>query len=191
MSIVYRGRSKMMQIRMICAATAVVLVLLSPWVPMLASTAAASLDARRYDSIFCLGDSFTDTGNNPAVFAWYSLVDPVTQPPYGNTFFGRPTGRNCDGRLIIDFIAQGLGLPNVPPYLGPPFGSPSSSPAQNGSFRQGASLAVGGATALDVEFFHSRNLLPATSKFPLNTSLSVQLEWFESHLKPTLCRTTQ
>jgi hypothetical protein len=55
-------------------------------------------------SIFSFGDSFSDTGNNPAVFAWYSVLDPVTRPPYGRPFFGRPTGRNCDGRLIIDFI---------------------------------------------------------------------------------------
>ncbi|KAF8643645.1 hypothetical protein HU200_066701 [Digitaria exilis] len=152
---------------------AVVLVLLSPW------AMASAADGRRYDSIFCFGDSFTDTGNNPAVFAWYSVVDPVTRPPYGSSFFGHPTGRNCDGRLIIDFIAEGLGLPYVPPYLGPP------------GFRQGASLAVGAATAIDVGFFHERGLVPAPSKFPLNTSLTVQLQWFDSLLKPTLCGTTQ
>ena len=55
--------------------------------------------------------------------------------------------------------------------------------------RRGASLAVGGATALDAAFFRSRGILPAPSKFPLNASLSVQLEWFESRLKPSLCRT--
>ena len=83
--------------------------------------------------------------------------------------------------------AEALGLPYVPPYLGPPFGSlPASS---GGSFRRGASLAVGGATALDAAFFRSRGILPAPSKFPLNASLSVQLEWFESRLKPSLCRT--
>ncbi|RLM92232.1 GDSL esterase/lipase [Panicum miliaceum] len=172
-----------------CAA--VVLVLLWPWepAPALAASSSAPGARRRYDSIFSLGDSFTDTGNNPAVFAWYSIPDPVTRPPYGTTFFGRPTGRNCDGRLIIDFIAEALGLPYVPPYLGPPFGSPPPPPAT--SFRRGASLAVGGATALDAGFFRSRGLLPAPSKFPLNASLSVQLEWFESRLKPSLCRTTQ
>ena len=79
--------------------------------------------------------------------------------------------------------AEALGLPYVPPYLGPPFGSlPASS---GGSFRRG-----GGATALDAAFFRSRGILPAPSKFPLNASLSVQLEWFESRLKPSLCRTT-
>ncbi|CAO2175141.1 unnamed protein product [Urochloa humidicola] len=178
--------------RSLCAAAAV-LVLLSPWNPVqLASAAASSPDAQHYDSIFCIGDSFIDTGNNPAVFAWYNITDPVTRSPYGSTFFGRATGRNCDGRLIVDFIAEGLKLPFVPPYLGPPFASSSPAAASNGSFRHGASLAVGGATALDVEFYHSRGIPPGgVSKFPLNTSLSVQLEWFESQLKPSLCNTTK
>ncbi|MBA0776864.1 hypothetical protein Gotri_011806, partial [Gossypium trilobum] len=25
-------------------------------------------------------------------------------PPNGRTFFHRPTGRSCDGRLVIDFL---------------------------------------------------------------------------------------
>ncbi|XP_044354510.1 uncharacterized protein [Triticum aestivum] len=136
------------------------------------SSSPVGLSARRYDSIFSFGDSFSDTGNNPVVFAASSVFDPVTRPPYGSTYFGRPTGRNSDGRLIIDFIAQRLGLPLVPPSL-----------AHNGSFRRGANFAVGSATALDAAFFHG-------GKFPLNVSLGVQLPWFES-LKPSLCRTTK
>ncbi|KAF6992720.1 hypothetical protein CFC21_009683 [Triticum aestivum] len=132
-----------------------------------------------YQSIFSFGDSFADTGNNPVVFKWYSIFDPVTRPPYGTSFFGRHTGRNGDGRLIIDFIAENLGLPYVPPNL-----------AHNGSFRRGANFAVGAATAVDAGFFHKRGIPSATSKFPLNTSLGVQLEWFES-MKPSLCRTAQ
>uniref|UniRef100_A0ACD5VWU5 Uncharacterized protein n=1 Tax=Avena sativa TaxID=4498 RepID=A0ACD5VWU5_AVESA len=131
-----------------------------------------SLSARRYDSIFSFGDSLADTGNNPVVFAENGIPNPVTRTPYGCTSFGRPTGRNSDGRLIIDFIAQHLGVPLVPPSL-----------AYNGSFRRGANFAVGSATTLDVAFFPD-------GKLPLNVSLGVQLEWFES-LKPSLCHTTQ
>ncbi|CAM0953602.1 unnamed protein product [Alopecurus aequalis] len=131
----------------------------------------------RYQSIFSFGDSFADTGNNPVVFRQNSIFDPVTRPPYGSTFFGHPTGCNSDGRLIIDFVAENLGLPYVPPTL-----------AYNGSFRQGANFAVGAATALDANFFHERDIPGAPSKFPLNTSLGVQLEWFES-MKPSLCGT--
>ncbi|XP_066357616.1 GDSL esterase/lipase At1g28580-like [Miscanthus floridulus] len=95
-----------------------------------AETTAVVGDEPAFDSIFAFGDSFTDTGNNPVVFGWYDVFDVVMRPPYGTTFFGgHPTGRNSNGRLIIDFIAQGLGLPLVPPYL-----------SHNGSFRQGAKL---------------------------------------------------
>ncbi|XP_047042730.1 GDSL esterase/lipase At5g45910-like [Lolium rigidum] len=146
---------------------------------LLSSSTAGDPGVPCYQSIFSFGDSFADTGNNPVVFQWYSIFDPVTRPPYGTTFFGRPTGRNGDGRLIIDFIAEKLGLPYVPPTL-----------AHNGSFRQGANFAVGAATAVDAGFFHERGIPGAPSKFPLNTSLGVQLEWFES-MKPSLCRTAR
>ncbi|KAI4968786.1 hypothetical protein ZWY2020_046116 [Hordeum vulgare] len=161
--------------KLVCAALLPVLLILSWSKPAISSASGGP----RYRSIFSFGDSFADTGNNPAVFGWYSVFDPVTRPPYGTSFFGRPTGRNGDGRLIIDFIAENLGLPYVPPTL-----------AHNGSFRRGANFAVGAATALDAGFFHERDIPGGASKFPLNTSLGVQLEWFES-MKPTLCRTAR
>jgi hypothetical protein len=65
--------------------------------------------------------------------------------------------------------------------LGPPFASPS--PADSANF------AVGAATALDVEFFRERDIPGARSRFPLNSSLSVQLDWFDS-LKTWLWRQT-
>ncbi|RCV23566.1 hypothetical protein SETIT_5G016700v2 [Setaria italica] len=136
---------------------------------------------RRYDSIFSLGDSYADTGNGPVVLDRHAIDNPVMRPPYGSNFFGRPTGRYCDGRLAIDFIAESLGLPLVPPFL-----------ARNGSFRAGANFAVAGATALDSSFFRDGELhasgTAAHSAF--NTSLNVQLQWFES-LKPSLCATGQ
>jgi hypothetical protein len=88
------------------AAVALLLLLLSSSSPKPVAGTRPSLGAvgRRYDSIFSFGDSYTDTGNNPVAFAWYDVTDPVMRPPYGSTFFGRPTGRCCDGRLVIDFI---------------------------------------------------------------------------------------
>jgi hypothetical protein len=73
---------------------------------LLSSSTAGDPGVPCYQSIFSFGDSFADTGNNPVVFQWYSIFDPVTRPPYGTTFFGRPTGRNGDGRLIIDFVGR-------------------------------------------------------------------------------------
>jgi hypothetical protein len=84
----------------LAAATATLIVAAA----FLSSTEAAAGEPS-FDSIFAFGDSFTDTGNNPVVFGWYDVFDVVVRPPYGMTFFGgRPTGRNSNGRLIIDFI---------------------------------------------------------------------------------------
>ncbi|OAE27925.1 hypothetical protein AXG93_3309s1220 [Marchantia polymorpha subsp. ruderalis] len=69
-------------------------------------------------ALFCFGDSTADTGTNtyltsPAFLANFS--------PYGETFFNKPTGRFCDGRLFVDFLAQQLGLPLLRPFLEPGF----------------------------------------------------------------------
>lgn len=65
--------------------------------------ASSEPSCRRYKSIISFGDSIADTGN-------YLHLSDVNHPPqaaflpYGETFFSVPTGRNSDGRLIIDFI---------------------------------------------------------------------------------------
>ncbi|XP_050276485.1 GDSL esterase/lipase At5g14450-like isoform X3 [Quercus robur] len=48
-------------------------------------------------AIYNFGDSNSDTGSASAAFG-------RLPPPYGETFFGKPSGRYSDGRLIIDFI---------------------------------------------------------------------------------------
>nr|ADB85299.1 putative retrotransposon protein [Phyllostachys edulis] len=70
-----------------------------------------------YSRIFSFGDSLTDTGNyvrltakNPSLYG---------KPPYGRTFFGRPTGRASDGRLVIDFIEAVDASPDSPGRASP------------------------------------------------------------------------
>lgn len=63
-----------------------------------------------FPAIFNFGDSNSDTGGGAAAFF------PVS-PPFGETYFHKPAGRRCDGRVIIDFIAQGLDLPLLDGYL--------------------------------------------------------------------------
>ncbi|CAN7133587.1 unnamed protein product [Brassica rapa subsp. narinosa] len=126
---------------------------------------------RSYKSIISFGDSGADTGN----YLHLSDVNHPPQaafPPYGETFFHAPTGRNSDGRLIIDFIAEFLGLPYVPPYFG----------SQNVSFKQGINFAVYGATALDCALLIEKGI---GSDFT-NVSLSVQLSIFKQ-IFPSLC----
>ncbi|CAA7028732.1 unnamed protein product [Microthlaspi erraticum] len=129
---------------------------------------------RRYKSIISFGDSIADTGN----YIHLANVNPPPQAaflPYGETFFHSPSGRYSDGRLIIDFIAEFLGLPYVPPYFG----------SKNVSFDQGINFAVYGATALDRAFLLEKGI---TSDFT-NVSLSVQLNIFKQIL-PNLCAST-
>lgn len=52
-----------------------------------------------FPAVYNFGDSNSDTGGISAAFD-------VIQSPNGITFFGHPSGRACDGRLIIDFIGN-------------------------------------------------------------------------------------
>lgn len=82
-----------------------------------------------FSAIYNFGDSNSDTGSSSAVFG-------RVPPPSGNTFFGEPSGRESDGRLIIDFLAGKLGLPYLDSYL--------DSIGTN--FSHGANFAVSGST---------------------------------------------
>ncbi|XP_039123839.1 GDSL esterase/lipase At4g01130-like [Dioscorea cayenensis subsp. rotundata] len=113
---------------------------------------AAFTDARcDFPAIFNFGASSSDTGGFAAAF-------PAQRPPYGMTYFGKPVGRASDGRLPIDFIAQGLGLPFLSPYL----------KSIGSNFAHGANFASSAATIL----------MPNTSLFVTGTSpfyLTIQL----------------
>ncbi|RVW46572.1 GDSL esterase/lipase [Vitis vinifera] len=51
-----------------------------------------------FPAIFNFGDSNSDTGGRSAAISEVFL-------PNGETFFGKASGRFCDGRLILDFIS--------------------------------------------------------------------------------------
>ncbi|CAN8288056.1 unnamed protein product [Cochlearia groenlandica] len=68
-------------------------------------------------ALFIFGDSFLDAGNNNYINT--TTLDQANFSPYGQSFFGLPTGRFSDGRLISDFIAEYANLPLIPPFLEP------------------------------------------------------------------------
>lgn len=83
----------------------------------------------KFPAIFNFGDSNSDTGGRSAAIA-------EVPPPNGETFFGEGSGRFCDGRLIIDFIAEKVGLPYLSAYLD----------SLGTSFKHGANFATGGSS---------------------------------------------
>uniref|UniRef100_J3MBE6 Esterase n=1 Tax=Oryza brachyantha TaxID=4533 RepID=J3MBE6_ORYBR len=143
--------------------------------PALATCAGGG--GRRYDAMFVFGDSLADTGNicvNKSAAA--TLLLTFAQPPYGMTYFGHPTCRCSDGRLVVDFLAGERGLPLLPP-----------SKRSGGDFRRGANMAIVGATALDFDFLKSIGL-----GYPIwnNGAMNVQLQWFR-RLLPSICGAPQ
>ncbi|URE09963.1 GDSL-like Lipase/Acylhydrolase [Musa troglodytarum] len=82
-----------------------------------------------FPAIFNFGDSNSDTGGLSSAFG-------QAPPPNGETFFRKPAGRYCDGRLLIDFIANSSGLPRLNAYL--------DSVGTN--FSHGANFATAGST---------------------------------------------
>ncbi|CAN0880690.1 GDSL esterase/lipase At1g28580 [Linum grandiflorum] len=124
-----------------------------------------------FTSIVSFGDSIADTGN----LCQLSPLDNLPYmcfPPYGDTFFRRPTGRSSDGRLIIDFIAEHVGLPLVPAYFGD----------NRGGFATGINFAVAGATALEIDFLESLGI----HGMPTNVTLRAQVDLF-TKLLPSMC----
>ncbi|XP_018827866.2 GDSL esterase/lipase At4g01130 [Juglans regia] len=81
------------------------------WVVVMVAMLGYSSESKcDFEAIFNFGDSNSDTGGFWAAF-------PAQSGPFGMTYFKRPSGRASDGRLIIDFFAQALGLPFLSPYL--------------------------------------------------------------------------
>ncbi|CAL5444293.1 unnamed protein product [Camellia sinensis] len=126
--------------------------------------------------MYAFGDSYTDTGNTsstsgPSGFGYVSNL------PYGRTYFHHSTNHYSDGRLVIDFVAQSLSLPYLPPYLH--LINSNQKPSS-----MGVNFAVAGSTAIIHSFFVKNNLtLNITPQ-----SLQTQLTWFNNFLESQGCR---
>ncbi|TXG56196.1 hypothetical protein EZV62_017509 [Acer yangbiense] len=91
-----------------------------------------------FPAIFNFGDSNSDTGGKSAAF--HRLPS-----PNGDTFFHKPSGRYSDGFVVLDFLAEKLGLSFLSAYLN----------SMGTNFRHRANFATGGSTIqpLDARIF--------------------------------------
>ncbi|OMO62447.1 Lipase, GDSL [Corchorus capsularis] len=84
-----------------------------------------------YPAVFNFGDSNSDTGELVAALGDFLDL------PNGQTYFKTPSGRFCNGRLIVDFLMDAMDLPFLNAYLDS-IGAPS--------FRKGCNFAAAGST---------------------------------------------
>ncbi|KAG0448962.1 hypothetical protein HPP92_027604 [Vanilla planifolia] len=109
-------------------------------------------------ALFIFGDTTVSVGNNNYIVTLKGSR--ANRPPYGqNGFFGQPTGRFSDGRIIVDFIEEYAKLPPVPPY-----------PQASSQYIHGVNFASGGA-----------GVLPETHQ-GLVIDLQTQLKQFDKEL---------
>ncbi|KAL6997046.1 hypothetical protein U1Q18_007170 [Sarracenia purpurea var. burkii] len=155
------------QIALVTAITSIFILSSSSLPSDAASTTPTPSRARPFKKIFAFGDSFTDTGNTKSTTG-PSGFNFVSNPPYGRTFFHRPTNRYSDGRLVIDFVAEALSLPYLPPYLN-----------RKADTSTGVNFAVAGSTAIPYSFFVRNNLTLDITPVSIRTELS----WFNEHLE--------
>ncbi|CAN6206261.1 unnamed protein product [Urochloa humidicola] len=149
------------------AAAASSRVLVAAVTLLMAATSVLGGGGGCFTRLFSFGDSITDNGN------WMRYArspGAVAGPPYGETFFRRPNGRFCDGRIIIDHIADALGIPFLTPYLA---GNSSED------YAHGANFAVGGATALGRGYFRGKKLDAHFTPY----SLRWQMSWLKRVLR--------
>ncbi|XP_062165706.1 alpha-L-fucosidase 3-like isoform X2 [Alnus glutinosa] len=115
----------------------------------------ASTDPCDFPAIFNFGDSNSDTGGLSAAFGQASS-------PHGESYFHGPAGRYCDGRLLIDFMAESLGLPYLNAYLD----------AVGSNFSHGANFATAGST------IRPQNTTLHQSGF---SPFSFNVQWYQFH----------
>ncbi|KAJ0763352.1 putative carboxylesterase [Helianthus annuus] len=122
----------------------------------------------QFSAVYAFGDSYTDTGNAQSMGSLTPSFSDSKSSPYGSN-------RLSDGRLVIDYITDSLGLPVLPPYQ-----------STTGNFTHGVNFAIAGATAL------AGDLLSKLARFFLSKgaplSVMTQLEWYKKFQKEHLCK---
>ncbi|XP_024359742.1 GDSL esterase/lipase At4g01130 isoform X2 [Physcomitrium patens] len=114
-------------------------------------------------AVYSFGDSLTDNGNGIATFP-DQFIDSETNPN-GFNFPHHAADRYCDGRLLVDYVAFGMGRK-------PNYAILRSIAAD---FTYGANFAVAGATA------RNNTEWVQETGFSSPFSLNVQVSWLERY----------
>ncbi|KAJ9554479.1 hypothetical protein OSB04_018524 [Centaurea solstitialis] len=127
-----------------------------------------------FTSVFAFGDSYTDTGNAQYMGGLTLSFSGSLSSPYGSTTFGKTSNRLCDGRLVIDFLTESLGLPTLPPYQ-----------STSSNFTNGVNFAVAGCTSLATDMISKIVRLFLWKGQLLN--VWTQIDWFQKYQKTHIC----
>ncbi|KAD2803979.1 hypothetical protein E3N88_37356 [Mikania micrantha] len=128
-----------------------------------------------FSTVFAFGDSYTDTGNAQFMGSLTTSFSGSLSSPYGSTAFGKSSNRLSDGRLVIDYITDSLGLPVLPPYQ-----------STTANFTNGANFAIAGATTLTGDLLSKM----ARSFLLKGTPLGVwtQMDWYKKFQTERFCK---
>ncbi|XVF56513.1 hypothetical protein PTKIN_Ptkin06aG0127300 [Pterospermum kingtungense] len=143
-----------------------VLVVISSFFSFIPLNNAQILSTCKFDAIYQLGDSISDTGNDIQRYPSCAYA----RLPYGQTFHNKATGRCSDGLLVINYLALSAEIPFLDAYLN-----------KDGLFDHGVNFAVAGATAMSEEVLSKKNV----PFVPAIISLSEQLDWMFSYFNTT------
>ncbi|PIA63292.1 hypothetical protein AQUCO_00200961v1 [Aquilegia coerulea] len=118
-------------------------------------------------ALYVLGASLSDSGNNN----FLQTLAKVNYAPYGIDFPAGATGRFNNGKTVVDYTAESLGLPLVPAYL-------SLSTTEKNNITTGLNYASGSAGILS----------ESGTAIGDNLSLGEQVEYFKETVRTYLRR---
>ncbi|KAK9188776.1 hypothetical protein WN944_020181 [Citrus x changshan-huyou] len=127
-----------------------------------------------FSKVFAFGDSYTDTGNAYMMGGLQSFVGSlISSLPGHRNLYGH---RQCDGRLVVDFLCETLAIPYLPPYK-----------QASSNFSSGANFAVAGSTAFSHDLF-AKSIGNRLMWKGIPLDFQVQIEWFRRFMREVACK---
>ncbi|XP_027356515.1 GDSL esterase/lipase At1g71250 [Abrus precatorius] len=82
---------------------------------LLCSNGIAEVNSQKVTALFVFGDSLVEVGNNN----FLNSIARANYYPYGIDFSRGSTGRFSNGKSLVDFLGDMLGVPSPPPFADP------------------------------------------------------------------------